>query len=66
VDGSGPDLFQKSILHKIKETNQTGHTLSKNSLLKDVIEGDIKVMGRRGRRRELLLDDLKETGITRQ
>jgi len=35
----------------------------KNCLLKYVIEGDIKVMGRRGRRRKLLLDDLIDTGI---
>jgi hypothetical protein len=32
-----------------------------NSILKHVIEGKIEVMGRGGRRRKQLLDDLKET-----
>jgi hypothetical protein len=40
-----------------------GHTLRRNCLLKDVIEGKIRgrieVKGRRGRRRKQLLHDLK-------
>ena len=43
---------------------RTGHTLRWNCLLKHVIEGKIEgkieVMGRAGRRRKLLLDDLTE------
>ena len=42
-----------------------GHILRRNCLLKHVIEGKIagriEVKGRRGRRREQLLDDFKET-----
>jgi hypothetical protein len=42
--------------------------LSRNSLLKQVIEGKIKggieVTGRRGRRRRKLLDDLMEREVT--
>ena len=50
-------------LKKIKKkANWTGHILSRNCLLKHVIEGKIKgrieVMGRRGRRRKKPLDDL--------
>jgi hypothetical protein len=43
----------------------TGHNLRRDYRLKHIIEGKIKrrreVMGRRGRRRKQLLDDLKET-----
>jgi len=57
---------QRNILHEIRKrkTNLVGHTLHRNCLLKRVIEGKIKggieVIGRRGRRRRKLLDDLKE------
>jgi hypothetical protein len=53
-------------LHTIKrrKANWIGHILRRNSLLKQVIEGKlegrIEVTGRRGRRRQQLLDDLKE------
>ena len=53
-------------LHTVKgwDDNCIGHTLLRNCLLKHVIEGKIEgrieVMGRRGRRRKLLLDNLKE------
>jgi hypothetical protein len=40
--------------HKLKEGKRTGHILSKNCLLKDIvegkIEGEIEMTGRRGRR----------------
>jgi hypothetical protein len=53
---------QRNILHEI--TNWIGHTLHRNCLQRQVIEGKIKgvieVIGRRGRRRRKLLDDLKE------
>ena len=57
---------QRKILHEIRKrkANWIGHILRKNCLLKQVIEGKIKgemeVTGRRGRRREKLLDELKE------
>ncbi|GFG31168.1 hypothetical protein Cfor_05154 [Coptotermes formosanus] len=57
----------RNILHTIKrrKANWIGHILRRNSLLKHVIEGKIEgrmeVMGRQGRRRKRLLDDLKET-----
>jgi hypothetical protein len=57
---------ERNILHKIKrrKANWIGHILRRNCLLKHVIEGKleerIKMMGRRGRRRKQLLDDLKE------
>ena len=48
-----------------KTTNWIGHILCRNSLLQYVTEGKIEgrtgVMGRRGRRRRQLLDDLIET-----
>jgi hypothetical protein len=56
----------RNILHTIKSTkaNWIGHILRRNCLLKHVIEGvlegRIEIMGRRGRRRKQLLDDLKE------
>src|SRR5215510_8259351 len=56
----------RNILHTIKRRkgNWIGHILRRNCLLKHVIEGKIEgrveVMGRRGRRRKLLLDDFKE------
>jgi hypothetical protein len=54
---------ERNILHTIKrrKANRIGHTLSRNCLLKHVIEGKmkvkIKVTKRRGRRRKQLLDD---------
>jgi hypothetical protein len=58
---------ERNIVHTIKrrKANWIGHILCRNCLLKHVIEGKlegrIKVTGRRGRRRKLLLDDCKET-----
>jgi len=43
-----------------KKANWIGHILSRNCLLKHVIEGKIEVMGRREGRRKKPLDDLKE------
>jgi hypothetical protein len=49
---------------KIMMASWIGHTLRRNCLLKHVIEGKlegrIEVTERRGRRRNYLLDDLKE------
>ena len=56
---------QTNILHEIRKRkpNWFGHTLSRNCLLKQVIEGKLKgemdVTRRRGRRGKKLLDDLK-------
>jgi hypothetical protein len=56
---------QRNILHEIskRKSKWFGHILSRNCLLKQVIEGkikrDIDVTGRIGRRRRKLLDDLK-------
>jgi hypothetical protein len=57
---------QRNILHEISKwkANWIGHILRRNCLLRQVIEGKIKggieVIGRRGRRRRKLLDNLKE------
>ena len=57
---------QKNILHEIRKrkANWIGHILCRNYLLKQVIEGKVKVemevTRRRGRRRKKLLDDLKD------
>ena len=57
---------QRNILHEIRKqkANWIGNILCRNCLLKQVIEGKIKgemkVTGRRGRRRKKLLDDLKD------
>jgi hypothetical protein len=57
---------ERNIVHTIKrrKANWIGHILRRNCLLKNVIEGKlegrIEMTGRRGRRREQLLDDLKE------
>jgi hypothetical protein len=64
------------VLHRVKEetnimgsrkrrkANWIGHVLLRNCLLKYVVEGNIegriRVMGRRGRRRKQLMLDLKE------
>jgi hypothetical protein len=66
----------EEVLHRVKEernivltikrrkVNWIGHILRRNCLLKHVIEGKlegrIEITGRRGRRRNQLLDDLKE------
>jgi hypothetical protein len=57
---------QRNILHEIRQrkANWIGHTLRRNCLLKQVIEGKIKgemevTRRRRRRRRKKLLDDLK-------
>ena len=57
---------KRSILHEInkRKANWIGHILRRNCLLQQVTEGKIKggteVIGRQGRRRGKLLDDLKE------
>ena len=57
---------QRNIVHEIRKLKASwiGHILHRNCLLKQVIEGKIKgemeVTRRRGRRREKLLDDLKD------
>ena len=57
---------QRNILHEIRKrkTNWIGHILRRNCLLQRVtegkIQGGIEVTGRQGRRRRMLLDDLKE------
>ena len=57
---------QRNILHEIRKrkANWICHTLRRNCLLKQVIEGKVKgqmkVTRRRGRRRKKLLDDRKD------
>jgi hypothetical protein len=57
---------QRNILHEIskRKSNWIGHILRRNCLLQQAIEGKIKggikVIGRGGRRRRKLLDDLGE------
>jgi len=59
---------QRNILREIRKrkANWIGHSLHRNCLLQEVIEGKIKggggleMTGRRGRRRRKPLDDLKE------
>ena len=57
---------QRNILREIRKrkANWIGHILRRNCLLKQVIEGKIKVeievTRRQGRRRKKLLDDLKD------
>jgi len=57
---------ERNILHAIKrrKVNWIGQTVSRNCLLKYVIEekleGRIQVTGRRGRRRKYVLNDSKE------
>jgi hypothetical protein len=58
---------ERTVLHTMKgrKADWIGHILGRNCLPKHVmegkIEGRIEVMGRRGRRRKQLLDDLEET-----
>jgi hypothetical protein len=59
-------LYYSIILHTItrRKANWIGHILCSNWLIKHVIEGKRKgklEMGKRGRRRKQLLDDLKES-----
>ena len=56
---------QRNILHEIRKrkANRIGHILRRNCLLQVIegkIEGQIEVRRRRGRRRNKLLDDLKD------
>jgi hypothetical protein len=57
---------ERNILHIIKRRKAywIGHILRRNCLLQHVIEGKLEgrteMLGRRGRRRKQLLDDLKE------
>jgi hypothetical protein len=57
---------QRNFIHEISTRKATwlGHILHGNCLLRQAIEGKIKRgiegIGRRGRRRRTLLDDLKE------
>ena len=57
---------QRNILHEIskRKANWIGHILRRNCLLQRVIKGKIKggieVIGRRGRRRWKLVDELKK------
>ena len=57
---------QRNILHAIRKrkANWIGHIVRRNCLLKQVIQGKIKVeievTRRQGRRRKKLLDDLKD------
>jgi hypothetical protein len=57
---------ERNILHTIerRKANWNGHIVRRSCLLKHVIEGKlegrIEMMGRQGRRRKQLLDDLKE------
>ena len=54
---------RRNILHEIRKrkANWIGHILRRNCLLQQVTEGKIQeVIGRQGRRRRKLLDDLKE------
>ena len=46
---------------KIMKANSFGYILPRNCFLKNGIEGKVEGTGRRERRREQLLDDLKET-----
>ena len=57
---------QRNILHELRKqkANWIGHILRRNCLLQRIIEGktqgEIEVIGRQGRRRRKLLDDLTE------
>ena len=65
-------MRNEEVLHRVKEERnivQTikrkkakwiGHSLRRNCLLKQVIEGKVEVTGRRRRRSKQLLDDVKE------
>jgi hypothetical protein len=53
---------ESNILHTIRQRKAKwiGHILRRNCLLRYIIEGKIRGIRRRGRRRKQLLDDLKE------
>jgi hypothetical protein len=53
---------ERNILHTIRrrEANWIGHILRRNCLLRHIIEGKIRRTRRRGRRRNKLLDEVKE------
>ena len=57
---------KRHILHTVKrrKPNWIGHILRRNCLIKHIIEGkiegDIELTGRRGRKRNQLLDGFKE------
>jgi predicted AlkP superfamily pyrophosphatase or phosphodiesterase len=53
---------KEDILHTAdgRKANWIGHILRRNCIPKHVIEGEIDVTGRRGRRRKHLLDYLKK------
>jgi hypothetical protein len=53
---------KEDILHtgNGRKANWIGHTLRRNCILKHVLEGEIEVTGRQGRRRKQLLDYLKK------
>ena len=65
-------MKNEDVLHRVKEernilltaqlkkANWIGHIVHTNCLLKHVTEGKAEVTGRRERRRQQLLDDLKE------
>jgi hypothetical protein len=71
-------LMNEEVLHRVREKGNirytiergngkcTGHILSRNCLMKHVIEaktgGMMEVVGIQGRRRKQLLDNLKATG----
>ena len=54
---------EDDILHTIKlmKAKSVGHTLRRKCLIKHVIAGEIKGVGRRGRRRKQLIFYLQET-----
>ena len=62
---TGEQYFDRNVLHTAQrmKTNWIGHILRRNVILKRVIDGKIlgrvHVTERQGRRRKLLLDDLK-------
>jgi hypothetical protein len=53
---------KRNILHTVKrrKANWNGHILGRNCLLKHVIEGKVQGRGRRGRRLQQILYELKE------
>jgi hypothetical protein len=64
-EGGGAKLTMGNVIFLSKrKANWIDHILRRNCFLQQVIEGKIKgeieVIGRRGRRRRELLDDLKE------
>jgi hypothetical protein len=57
---------EKNILHTIKKGGLIGYILSRNCLLKHIIEaetGGKEVMGRQGKRHKQLLDNLKKIRV---